>query len=258
MKHTELIKALNQLKVETGSLACLGCGHEHSCGLHGCAIIRQAAEVLEGTLNPLKCGDAVYFLLEDATDPCGWLVSGPNTVTEVGTRGFWTSGLPRDVPDGMHDFTPWEELGQTVFEAKKDADQIHNELCRLHDNYENFMKSCTCFYCEHYYHEDPDTDKCKVTGKEVYFDTPKCDLFMGQPAGSLVRTQDRIPEDKELVKQHAISPFEDDDPYIIFCQRCGSGEYLHNEDGNRNEYCGQCGQRVDWVDSEEGRQCTKP
>lgn len=34
--------ALNQLKVETGSLACLGCGHEESCSVRGCAILRAA------------------------------------------------------------------------------------------------------------------------------------------------------------------------------------------------------------------------
>ena len=29
------------------------------------------------------------------------------------------------------------------------------------------------------------------------------------------------------------------------CQR-GSGEYLHNEDGNKNRFCGQCGQSITW------------
>ena len=43
MKTDELIKSLQSLKVQTGSLACLGCGHEHNCGVHGCAILREAA-----------------------------------------------------------------------------------------------------------------------------------------------------------------------------------------------------------------------
>jgi len=30
------------------------------------------------------------------------------------------------------------------------------------------------------------------------------------------------------------------------CPSCGSGEYLHNEDGNRCRFCGQCGQAIDW------------
>lgn len=47
MTDKELIRSLRRLKVETGSLACWGCGHEHNCGIHGCAIIRHAAERLE-------------------------------------------------------------------------------------------------------------------------------------------------------------------------------------------------------------------
>lgn len=47
MTDQELIKTLRRLMIETGSLACLGCGYEHSCGIHGCAVIRQAAERLE-------------------------------------------------------------------------------------------------------------------------------------------------------------------------------------------------------------------
>ena len=40
---------LKRLKVETGSLACLGCGHEHGCDVHGCAILREAAEEITRT-----------------------------------------------------------------------------------------------------------------------------------------------------------------------------------------------------------------
>lgn len=46
----DLLQALRRLKVETGSLACLGCGHEHNCDIHGCAIIREAAESIESLL----------------------------------------------------------------------------------------------------------------------------------------------------------------------------------------------------------------
>lgn len=42
-----LIDALRRMQVETGSLVCLGCGHEHSCGIHGCAILREAVNRLE-------------------------------------------------------------------------------------------------------------------------------------------------------------------------------------------------------------------
>ena len=46
MPHGELIQALNRLKVQTGSLACLGCGYEHNCSTKGCRILREAEEQL--------------------------------------------------------------------------------------------------------------------------------------------------------------------------------------------------------------------
>ena len=36
-----------------------------------------------------------------------------------------------------------------------------------------------------------------------------------------------------------------------YCSNCGSGEYLHNPDINRNKYCGQCGTKLDWSDIED-------
>lgn len=50
MSDRELIAALRRLKVETGSLVCLGCGYEHNCGNHGCAILRKTIAWLEQTL----------------------------------------------------------------------------------------------------------------------------------------------------------------------------------------------------------------
>lgn len=38
----ELIRQLSRMKVQTGSLVCLGCGLEHNCGIHGCAVLRSA------------------------------------------------------------------------------------------------------------------------------------------------------------------------------------------------------------------------
>lgn len=61
MTITELIKSLQRLKVETKSIACLGCGHEHNCGIHGCAVIREATEKL-GDFNAVFNEDAVVRL----------------------------------------------------------------------------------------------------------------------------------------------------------------------------------------------------
>ena len=51
MRRDGLLKALARLSVETGSLACLGCGHEHNCAIHGCAILRAARETI---LHPVS------------------------------------------------------------------------------------------------------------------------------------------------------------------------------------------------------------
>ena len=46
MTDQQLIDALQSLSVETGSLACLGCGHEHNCSLQGCNILREAVAAI--------------------------------------------------------------------------------------------------------------------------------------------------------------------------------------------------------------------
>ena len=47
MTTNDLLEALARLRVETGSLACLGCGYEHNCSVHGCQLLREAAAQLE-------------------------------------------------------------------------------------------------------------------------------------------------------------------------------------------------------------------
>lgn len=51
MEIKALINALRRVSVETGSIACLGCGHEHNCGTGGCAIIREAADKLQAVTD---------------------------------------------------------------------------------------------------------------------------------------------------------------------------------------------------------------
>lgn len=47
MTTEALLNALARLRVETGSLACLGCGQEHNCSVHGCQVLREAAALIE-------------------------------------------------------------------------------------------------------------------------------------------------------------------------------------------------------------------
>lgn len=47
MKNEEILKQLRRSMVQTGLLACLGCGYEHNCSVHGCRIMREAADLIE-------------------------------------------------------------------------------------------------------------------------------------------------------------------------------------------------------------------
>lgn len=45
-ERKELARRLRQMAVTTGDLNCLGCGYEHNCGVHGCAVLKRAADLL--------------------------------------------------------------------------------------------------------------------------------------------------------------------------------------------------------------------
>lgn len=47
MDRKLLSSRLRQMAVNTGTLNCLGCGCEHNCSTRGCAVLKQAAEIVE-------------------------------------------------------------------------------------------------------------------------------------------------------------------------------------------------------------------
>ena len=55
-----LLDALRTLKVQTGSLACLGCGHEHNCSTEGCAILRKV-EFAVGGSSVYQCRNCDFY-----------------------------------------------------------------------------------------------------------------------------------------------------------------------------------------------------
>lgn len=42
------LRQLHRLAIERRPEACLGCGLEHNCSVHGCAVIRKALRLLGG------------------------------------------------------------------------------------------------------------------------------------------------------------------------------------------------------------------
>lgn len=61
MNDRELIASLRRLKVQTGSLVCLGCGREHNCGVHGCAILRDTIAFVEKKLAEDKSPSVMEY-----------------------------------------------------------------------------------------------------------------------------------------------------------------------------------------------------
>lgn len=61
MRDEDLLAALRRLKVQTGSLVCLGCGYEHNCGIHGCAILRKTIVWLERKLAEDKSRSVMEY-----------------------------------------------------------------------------------------------------------------------------------------------------------------------------------------------------
>ena len=61
MRDEERLAALRRLKVQTGSLACLGCGREHNCGIHGCAILRETITFVEKKLAEDKSRSVMEY-----------------------------------------------------------------------------------------------------------------------------------------------------------------------------------------------------
>ena len=58
MDYEKTLEELKHMKVETGSFVCLGCGHEHNCSIHGCAILRDAVVCIEELKRVLQESEA--------------------------------------------------------------------------------------------------------------------------------------------------------------------------------------------------------
>ena len=158
MNKAELIKALKNLKVQTGSLACFGCGHEHNCSTRGCAIIRVAVEELSS--SPLSIGDTVYYVVRDNN----WRVV-EEKVAEVGVNGFFISSVKGGMePD---DYIPYADIGNEWFLSKKEAEQMAKTRkaekmccnCAYWDDIP-FDGGCTCKQSEYYSKYPNETDSC--------------------------------------------------------------------------------------------------
>lgn len=104
MDFSATLAALRRRRVETGSLVCFGCGHEHNCSTHGCAILRNAVEHMEAALSNYDSLSALVHRLEtelkseilSAAELRARLANEPLTLEELremdGEPAWWDDG----------------------------------------------------------------------------------------------------------------------------------------------------------------------
>lgn len=130
MTTNDLLEALARLRVETGSLACLGCGHEHNCSTHGCAILRAAADLIERLTAENAKAEAERNALLPYAKEYGCETCKNEKACFVQTReGVTVSCVECPVPDTCpcsqcKDCGKWEWRGLPAApeEGEKDAD----------------------------------------------------------------------------------------------------------------------------------------
>ena len=111
MRDEDLLAVLRRLKVQTGSLVCLGCGREHDCGIHGCAILRETIAFVEKKLAEGGGGEGGDGVMERLTKR----IDG--VVVYVGTRNPYSTGqIPCEVDSAgvrgmMYRLAAYEDTG---------------------------------------------------------------------------------------------------------------------------------------------------
>ena len=118
-----LIQALKRLRVETGGMACLGCGHERDCGVRGCAIIRKAVERLSGmewicAERELPVNDGDVLLLVSGKPTENLTLYHAFQLGSYSTKEGWIIDMwpGWDTPDVSH----WMPLPELPDEVKMD------------------------------------------------------------------------------------------------------------------------------------------
>ena len=81
VSNQEIAEKLRDMAVNTGTLNCLGCGFEHNCSVHGCAVLKQAAELISQPNEPLTLeqlremdGEPVWIANPDALGYGRWCI----------------------------------------------------------------------------------------------------------------------------------------------------------------------------------------
>lgn len=140
-EQRELARRMREMAVNTGGLDCLGCGYEHSCGVHGCAVLKRAADLLDPAVDittpitldrlrelleadrdgrcvvlPCKTSDVTVYQLRSKKHARGMGVSPRH----VGSTSVWGNGHYALHHQGLDDCLD-RDFGKTWFLTEEEA-----------------------------------------------------------------------------------------------------------------------------------------
>lgn len=76
-ERKDISKRMREMAVNTGALNCLGCGHESNCGIHGCAVLKRAADLLNPAADTNRLIPLTQANVEKMHFDKIWLSYGP-------------------------------------------------------------------------------------------------------------------------------------------------------------------------------------
>lgn len=111
MDYEKTLEELKHMKVETGSFVCLGCGYEHNCSIHGCAILRDAVACIDKLKRVLQESEAAR------ADLGKLLTSARQELAEVKAERSWISVKDRlpELTMPPHDVLVYHDLNCGMF-----------------------------------------------------------------------------------------------------------------------------------------------
>ena len=104
-EQRDLARRMREMAVNTGGLNCLGCGYEHKCGVHGCVVLKRAADLLDPAVDittPIPLNRLRELVEADRDGRCVVLPCHIGDPVFMGTGRSKITGYEEDVCDGFY------------------------------------------------------------------------------------------------------------------------------------------------------------
>lgn len=200
MDYEKTLEELKHMKVETGSFVCLGCGYEHNCSIHGCAILRDAVECIEELKRVLRESEA------DRAELGKQLAAVQQELTAYKDTGLEPEDFKKafnetailkleaqalsTTPDHLRDLLQAEQDGRlvvlpqkTVWELTMDAGPDCDMKCPV-DAWDESLGCDLCIKAKQFAYERPCTqERLKELGKTVFLTREEAEAALAGKGG---------------------------------------------------------------------------